>query len=587
MTCDRFLIRWDEAATGSGADRGSDHAPRFDFTKLGSCGKLTVFVGRDTPSLALPGGRGWVIGRLFRKDDGASPVEVLTPREAERVASSQGQALVTEFWGNYLAVLCPSGHGMPFLLRDASGFMPCYILPTASGACFASDVGLLYDLGILQPSVAWQLLHAHLKTPELRRQKTCIAGVSELGQGHALAVDGRSAQRMVWSPLDHVRPLTQSRNAMAGRLESVILSCTSALARPFGHVLVGASGGLDSSIVCAALAEAGHPFTCLTMATKDPSGDERRYVRALAHHLKREWISSFYEADHIDPARSSVPHLPRPVGRFFMQQIESAYRDAWLATDADAILTGNGGDNIFAFLHAASPVVDRWLCEGFKGSTFRTMTDMCRITGCDAVTMLRGVWRGLRRRHLPYQWPVDERFLIESAQALEEQPVLTPWLDTAFDVLPGKRAHIASLMRIQHVIEGYAREDSIPVIPVLLAQPVVELCLSIPTWLWCENGTNRSMARRAFAKRLPPAILQRTSKTGPESLSAQVYERAVPVIREQLLDGLLARHGLIDARAVEEALARTATRKGQLFHRLLALAEAEAWSRHWHLRQAG
>jgi asparagine synthase (glutamine-hydrolysing) len=586
VSCPRFLISWDDMAGQEDGVREIDGGAPLEFVSLKAASGLTVWISNRTPSVELPEARGWIIGSLFRNGDPSSRVTTLTSGEAERIVASQGKALIDEYWGSYLAVLSPGDNGMPSLLRDASGFMPCYFILTKRGALFASDIELLFEQGLIAPSVDWRMLYAHLQTPELRRQSTCLAGLVELGQGHSIPADGRGAQRMLWSPLDHVNRDGEESAVIAQRLEATILSCTAALASSYSHILVGASGGLDSSIVCAALADTRRPFTCFTMATRDPSGDERRFVRDLALTYGSQSREYFYDVEKIDPKRSSVPHLPRPVGRFFMQAIESSYRDAWGKTGADVIFTGNGGDNVFSFLHSASPVVDRWITEGMSLSSARTIADMCRITGCDVWTMLKGAVRSYRRRHMDYQWPVDNTFLAAGPAVGNSPTMLTPWLVGTENVLPGKRLHIAALMRIQHAIEGYARKDSIPVIPVLLSQPVMEICLSIPSWLWCEGGINRAMARRAFKQRLPPSVVQRISKAGPDSLSAALFERALPVLRDRLLDGLLVCQGLIDRQAVEEALARTATRKGPLFHRLLALAEAEAWSRFWHGRKA-
>jgi asparagine synthase (glutamine-hydrolysing) len=587
VSCHRFLIAWHGALDGRRKSRWGQHCLAAGFVQASVRHDLEVWTNKEVPVLELPGGRGCVIGSLFRKDEKAGTVTSLTPRQAEEILSSQGRALIANFWGSYLAILCPPGEAVPILLRDPSGLMPCYMLPVDSGMVFASDSDLLFESGCLEPSVDWPEVHVHLQRTELRRKKTCLHGLLELAQGHAMAADGRQPQRVLWTPHDHIEPHDSDGSIMARKLEAAIIASAGAMSRPFGHILVGASGGLDSSIVCAALAEQRRRFSCFTMATDDPSGDERRYVRRLSSALGAPCLEYVYDAAQVDPKRSSASHLPRPVGHFFMQQIEQCYRDAWSRTAADAIFTGNGGDNIFSFLHSASPVVDRVLREGIGRGSLQTMIDMCRITRCSVWTMLGGVLSGLRRQKQPYDWAADSRFLTPSGQMHSTSAALTPWLEAAEGLLPGKRAHIATLMRTQNMIEGYDRRSSLPVIPVLLCQPVVELCLSIPSWRWCEGGVNRSMARVAFENRLPPSIVNRVSKAGPESLSAEFFEQAAPILREQLLEGLLAQHGVIDRKAVEEALARTATRRGQLFHRLLALAEAEAWSRHWHLRQAG
>ena len=92
---------------------------------------------------------------------------------------------------------------------------------------------------------------------------------------------------------------------------------------------------------------------------------------------------------------------------------------------------------------------------------------------------------------------------------------------------------------------------------------------------------NRALARAAFAHDLPPAVMARTSKAGPDSFVRQVFAQNRTVIGERLLDGLLAANGVIDRRAVEEALATDETEDDSNFDRVLDLLEAENWARSW------
>src|SRR3546814_6537693 len=72
-----------------------------------------------------------------------------------------------------------------------------------------------------------------------------------------------------------------------------------------------------------------------------------------------DWSSDVCSSDLIDLSKSGSTHLPRPVGRQFMQEIERAYRAEVKTHGFDAIFTGNGGDNVFCYLHSAAPIVDR------------------------------------------------------------------------------------------------------------------------------------------------------------------------------------------------------------------------------------
>jgi asparagine synthase (glutamine-hydrolysing) len=88
----------------------------------------------------------------------------------------------------------------------------------------------------------------------------------------------------------------------------------------------------------------------------------------------------------------------------------------------------------------------------------------------------------------------------------------------------------------------------------LFSQPVVEACLAIPSWEWRAGGIDRAVARQAFAADLPEEILRRRTKGGPDGFCAEIIRHHHARIRARLLDGALARQGILDRVAVEKAL---------------------------------
>src|SRR5690606_29821877 len=108
------------------------------------------------------------------------------------------------------------------------------------------------------------------------------------------------------------------------------------------------------------------------------------------------------------------------------------------------------------------------------------------------------------------------------------------------------------IKRSQNYVNGLAA-GGLPRFSPLLSQPLVEFCLGVPTWVWCAGGINRAPARTAFAADLPRAILERVSKAGPDSFVRSIFDRHRRTYRDLLLEGLLARHGLIEREAVEAA----------------------------------
>src|SRR3546814_482815 len=121
-----------------------------------------------------------------------------------------------------------------------------------------------------------------------------------------------------------------------------------------------------------------------------------------------------------------------------------------------------------------------------------------------------------------------------------------PWRCAPRRTLPGKAAHIALLARAQKSIELYPRSTAAPQITPLLSQPIVELCLSIPTWQWVRGGRDRAVARAAVADLLPALIAQRRTKGGPTGFLRRVFNaRADDAIR-MLVDGRLIAAGVLD-----------------------------------------
>jgi asparagine synthase (glutamine-hydrolysing) len=114
----------------------------------------------------------------------------------------------------------------------------------------------------------------------------------------------------------------------------------------------------------------------------------------------------------------------------------------------------------------------------------------------------------------------------------------------------------------------------------LLAQPVVEACLRVPSWMWIDGGRNRAIARDAFSEALPETILNRRSKGTFMNYTASVYRRSRQTIASFLLDGSLQAQGLLDRAALERYLAQPPVARDDTFMRLFDLCMIENWVRH-------
>lgn len=521
-----------------------------------------------------------VIGGLFRREDRAARLAALPRAEAAAIVASGGHSLLDHFWGGYVAAL-RSGTSIR-ILRDPSATLPCYFASGWNLVAFASDAETLAASGFAPASFDWKALAREFWDPGIPRPETPLRGIRELLAGFALDVaDSTLSQQQCWSPWDHVRcahsadPKRQLQEAVRGSVRS--------MAAGRGPLLLSVSGGLDSSILAACLAREPDDVACLTMYGEDPSSDERKYARELCGRLGLRLFERPYRLQDIDLDAPLGSHLPRSRDRTHAQAYELAHIEIANETGASAFVTGNGGDSVFGYSQSASALADRLLAQGPGRGAFQTLLDVCQQTECSLLDAAAAAWRIVRGPRA-YQCRPNGLFLHEDilSQLAGTRPG-HPWLEAPADALPGKAAHIAAILRVQQALEP-SRGAALPVLSPLMAQPIMETCLGVPSWEWRSGGRDRSLARSAFADALPPLILARRVKGSPASFAGQVIESRRSDILDRLAGGRLARERIIDADAVRRVLERGMPLTDDERVRILELTAAEAWLGSWALR---
>uniref|UniRef100_UPI001F565EC1 asparagine synthase-related protein n=1 Tax=Sphingobium sp. Sx8-8 TaxID=2933617 RepID=UPI001F565EC1 len=347
----------------------------------------------------------------------------------------------------------------------------------------------------------------------------------------------------------------------------------------FKSVLVGVSGGLDSSILCAAIDRSETHVRGLNMAWPDAEGDERASARLLTRTLGLELDIFLYRPEHIDIAQPIVTSAVRPFMAPYVQAIVRA-RDALAPRAAvEAYFSGDGGDNVFCLMQSATPVLDRILGRSRPQDIWNTLNDVARLTGADIPSILRAAVSGLKRARLRGGQAGDSSYLAGAALARAIETVdRHPWLQASHAVLPGAAAHIRMLRRALGNDGFHSRYTHPPAISPLLSQPIVEFCLGIASWDWVRGGMDRALARASFADDLPSEIVHRRTKGGPSGFLNHLYWENEEQILTHLRSGFLASAGIIAGIPVD-GNARSADPRAP--RRLLGLAAAESWARLW------
>ncbi|HSX54625.1 MAG TPA: asparagine synthase-related protein, partial [Sphingomonas sp.] len=493
--------------------------------------------------------------------------------------------LMGDGWGRYLAVTLNAG--AIEIAREPSGAIGCYYQHREGRIVCASDAVLLTQATGCSPGFDWDEVLAQLQYRNLRTERTGLAGIRELPPGAALRLrNGELRRRGIWSPY----PFAANWNRRA-RFEDAqplvrraILGTVAALARDYQRPVVKLSGGLDSSLVTAALAASGAHPTCLTFRGTGADLDETAYAQAVVARTGSPHAIATFDRAAVSLAHDAAAHLPRPTARLFAQADDALQVELARRIGADAFFSGGGGDTVLWYFPTVSAALDRLRCGSLAGF-WQTLGDLAQMTGDRRIRALRIALAKLARREAQ-PWFHTLRFLAREAQPLAV-PGWHPWLPVPAGTLPGVRAYVRSLIQMQDHYEHGARLAFGPAIPPLLAQPVVEQCLAIPSWLWCAGGRDRAVARAAFADLLPAEIIERRTKGGADGFVTRLLNGARREARPLLLDGLLARQNLLDRGEIEQVLTQPGRIGSADCGRLSRLISVETWLRSWSARRAG
>ncbi|MES2136942.1 MAG: asparagine synthase-related protein [Pseudomonadota bacterium] len=525
-----------------------------------STGFLSLWTEPGTPLLRNDAGTSIALGLLFDRSANTRLTSLPNWENLERVC-------IRDFWGSY--VLFTAKGASHSALRDPSGSIPVYYGAAGALQLCASDADMLRLAWAeaFQPNL--DAVRHWLRFPFLRTAQTGALNVRELLPGMARDFGSNGARlRQAWSPLPFVSResgITAFDEAVS-RLRGDVLHSVRRLAEGQSSVVLQLSGGLDSSIVAAALSEGGIDYRAITFATRSADGDERRYARQVTEALAVD-LQELGEAAVDWSVRTASGPFQRPPS-VLLQPLRSAQLAA--AGTGALVLDGGGGDNVFGSINSAAPAIDALRLCGAAGAV-RTTRNLAVRHGCTFWAAVTSAIRRVRRKTIV--WMPDDSFLASPRPA---SPDPHPWLESLDDMLPGSADHLRMIAGVHHFLIDPAEGQPCNLHP-LISQPIVETCLRIRSWLWFEGGRDRAVARAAFRGLLPDAILDRRGKGSLQSLFVKGFTALRGELRSFLLSGQLAEEGIIDVAALGRYLDDAEQPRDDAYVRILEIASAEQW----------
>ena len=549
-------------------------------------------------TVPLANSSGVVLGRILSRDIHAPETAArvsFDEAESSHVVGSGGRRLLERYWGRYVAVIRDGASGEVSVLRDPLGGFPCLLTRHEGVHVLCSDLQDCEPLGVRPFTVNWNYIAGFVAYAALQIRDTALNEVSEVQPGERVSFHRGVISRTVeWNPIDIARsaPL-DSVDAAVTSLRATTVGCVHTWAACYGGIVHNLSGGLDSSIVlsCLASAPTRPGLVCLNHFGTGPNEDERRYARMMAQRVGVDLIERQLDPREVRLERlSSLRPTPRPW--FYMYEVEHGGYEGDLARQhgAGSLFSGAGGDGVFFQAHADLALTDYLFAHGLGTGLLRTAVDAARVSR-------RSIWsllaQALQIRLFGRRWdpialakplprPVVNADVIAAAK--RNPAFVHPWFTPAAvrGAPPGILWHAMAVSIPPAFYSSFTRDPYPERTLPLLSQPLVELCLRIPTYLLIESGWDRALARRAFERDLPTQIVRRRAKGRVDQHMRNILDANLDFVREMLLDGLLVQHGLLDRRALELYLTRERSpadfQYGEILQEHLC---TEAWLRSW------
>jgi asparagine synthase (glutamine-hydrolysing) len=477
-----------------------------------------------------------------------------------------GAAFAERLEGMFAIALWDRTRERLVLVRDRLGKKPLLYARLPDGSlAFASETKALLQLPGLPRELDLEQLDAYLALQYVPRSG--LRAVEKVPPGSAVVVEGESLRvERYWAP----RPTPADGDWVTRVREEVTAAVRRRLVAdvPLGALL---SGGIDSSIVVAAMAQAqAEPVRTFTVGFPDPRYDERAHARAVADR---------YGTRHEELEIETAPELDRLAHAFdepFGDEAALPLLHVCEATrqHVTVALVGDGGDEVFGGY-------ERYRAHALAG----------RVPSALARAALAAPWGRREPRSTLYRarrlldvaaQPAGDRY----ARLVEVFPLELRrrlWTDDA-------RAHTAAAMlpaaddlRLVD-IESYLPGDLLPksdlasmAVSLELRSPfldrrVVELGLALPR----ELAFGKAALKQAFASDLPPSVATRRKSGFGVPLDRWFRHE----LRRTAEDLLLSRdRGLFDRRELERLLREHADGRADHGHRLWCLCMLELWQR--------
>ena len=476
-----------------------------------------------------------------------------------------GPACVERFLGMFAFAVLERDSGVLTLGRDRLGIKPLYVTESPERLRFASSLPALLAAGGVDTSIDPVALHHYMTFHSVvPAPHTILCGVRKLPPATVRTIqpDGTTSDRVYWRP-EHVR--RPEHVGMSARDWSDAVSEALRLAvrrRMVADVPVGVllSGGLDSSLVVALLAQMGQAslktFSVGFHAAAGEAGDEFEYS---------DLVATEFGTDHqqilVDPARM-LPAVDEAIVAMAEPMVSHDCVAFYLLAEevsksVTVVQSGQGADEVFAGYSWYPPLVgvprEHAVSAYAEAFTDRSHAELARI--------LEREWL---LDHDPSRAFIAEHFSMVGADETLDAALR---LDSTIMLVDDP------VKRVDNMTMAWGLEARVP----FLDHELVELAAACPPGLKLAHG-GKGVLKEAARGIVPDEIIDRPKGYFPVPAIRHLEGPFLDRVRDAVTDPVAKARGLVRRDWLDAMLADPNTKRTNLgSNALWQVALLEMW----------
>ncbi|WP_322780050.1 N-acetylglutaminylglutamine amidotransferase [Frankia sp. Cas4] len=453
-----------------------------------------------------------------------------------------GTRCVDHFAGMFAFAIHERDTGRVILGRDRLGIKPLYVTADATRVRFASTLPALLAGGGISGDIDRVALHHYLSFHSVvPAPRTILAAVRKLPAAtvRIIEADGSTTDERYWQPGFARDPAYEGwsasdwRDAIGERLRTAVRR------RMVADVGVGVllSGGLDSSLIVALLAEAGqHDLATFSVgfeAAGGESGDEFAYSDVIANHFGTDHHQIRVAGDRLLPAiEATVEAMSEPMVSHDCVAFHLLSQE--VACHLKVVQSGQGADEVFAGYSWYPP--------------------LARVGRDEAVEDYLRVFAD--RSHSAIEAMVEPDYLLDTDVSAAfvashfAEPGASSALDAALRIDSTVMLVEDPVKRVDNMTMAAGLEARTP----FLDHELVELAAACPPELKLASG-GKGVLKAIGRPIMPAAVIDRPKGYFPVPAIRHLSGSYLDRVRESLTDPVAKARGLFRTEWVEAMLA--------------------------------